>query len=116
MRAHHHDFAESKNKIMRTFYNEQYQQYDASKIGHEQTQKEIQDRAVGLRQSHIILGKEVSLFITTFKRNCQCNLYNKWTTRKKRENNKKLSKSPPSNPTLLSEMPLAITQQLTNNI
>jgi len=32
MRAHHHNFAETDVKMMRTYYNEQYQGYPAEAL------------------------------------------------------------------------------------
>jgi hypothetical protein len=60
MRAHHHHFAESNNKIMRTLYNEQYRAYANEEVSQTMTKQQIQNRVVGLRQSHIALGNEVT--------------------------------------------------------
>ena len=59
MRAHHHTFAETGPKPMRTYYTEQYQAYPQQDLHQLQTRKEeLMEKAIGLRQSHIILGKE----------------------------------------------------------
>lgn len=58
MRAHHHNFAETQAKMMQTHYNAQYQGYPQESLLQSKNKEELMERVVGLRQSHIILGKE----------------------------------------------------------
>jgi len=52
MRSHHHDFAESTQKMMQTKYNEHYQRPPSNF----QTQENLMDKVVALRTSNIVLG------------------------------------------------------------
>lgn len=55
MRSHHHDFAETTQKLMQTKYNEEYRPPN-----HFDAPENLAERAVALRKSNIILGKEVN--------------------------------------------------------
>ena len=66
MRRHHHDFGETKQKLLSTHYNSEYNKplhLDYLKQG--QIKEDIMKRVAELRSSHIIFGKENLGYKTT---------------------------------------------------
>lgn len=59
MRRHHHDFAEQKNIQMITHYNQEYnKEFSKEDLKQGSTKEQLMEKALELRKSHIMLGKE----------------------------------------------------------
>jgi len=59
MRKHHHNFEETKQKMMTTHYNIEYnREYPKDSFLQGNSKEELMKKAVELRNSHIIFGKE----------------------------------------------------------
>ena len=59
MRRHHHNFEETKQKLMTTHYNQQYNKdYPKDALLQGSSKEELMKKVVELRNSHIVFGKE----------------------------------------------------------
>lgn len=59
MRRHHHNFEETKQKMMTTHYNQEYnREYPKESLSPGISKEELGKKVVELRNSHIVFGKE----------------------------------------------------------
>lgn len=66
MRAHNHNFAESTNLVMTTHYNDQFNKdVDPSALKQAISTSQIKQKVIDLRNSHIVLGKDIIPMQTT---------------------------------------------------